>query len=342
MATTITYKGATLTTFNSGAKTLETAGKYLEGSITITASSDVNNQTKSAIPSETTQTISPDSGYTGLSSVEIAGITSTYVGSGITVRSSSDVADVGGGAVNVPAGYYPSSVSKYLDAGDLGTPSITINVSTGLITATDVINEEGFISSGDSKTGTLQLSTQAATTIVPSESTTTITGQKYMTGNITVAAITSTYVGTGVTTNPTITQSGPTVTVPAGYYDSQQTKTIATRALPTPTIEVGNDGTVAATVTLSTSGYVYSGSETGTTTLPTVAGNSYIPGAATITVGGAGYLMTGTVTVQPIPSQYIVPSGTYTISSVDSTTTFDITDYASVQINLTDADSIAY
>jgi len=43
MATTITYKGSDLTSFSNTSKTLRTAGKYLEGDITITAGLDVNN-----------------------------------------------------------------------------------------------------------------------------------------------------------------------------------------------------------------------------------------------------------------------------------------------------------
>ena len=155
MATNITYKGSELASFSNNTKTLKTAGKYLEGDITVSASTVLGTTT--VVPSETTQTISPASGQDGLSSVTVAGITNTYVGS------------------SVP--------------------------------------------------------TQAATTITPSSATQTVTGQKYMTGDI---------------------------------------------------------------------------------------------------------------TVDPIPSQYIVPSGTYTISSVDSTNTFNVTNYASAKVTITDADSIAY
>ena len=44
-------------------------------------------QSKSATPSESSQTITPDSGYDGLSQVSIEAISSTYVGSGITKKS---------------------------------------------------------------------------------------------------------------------------------------------------------------------------------------------------------------------------------------------------------------
>ena len=80
---------------------------------------------------------------------------------------------------------------------------------------------------------------------------------------------------------------------------------------------------------------------TSTYQLPVQAATTITPSSSTQTITGQKY-MTGNVTVNPIPSQYIVPSGTYTISSVDSTNTFNVTNYASAKVTITDADSIAY
>lgn len=44
-------------------------------------------QSKSVTPSETAQTVTPDSGYDGLSKVSVEAISSTYVGSGVTKKS---------------------------------------------------------------------------------------------------------------------------------------------------------------------------------------------------------------------------------------------------------------
>lgn len=74
-------------------------------------------QTKSVsiTPSETaqSQTVTPDSGYGGLDEVDVnvGAISPTYVGTGITRRSSSDLTE-SGGIVTAPSGYYDAQTSK--------------------------------------------------------------------------------------------------------------------------------------------------------------------------------------------------------------------------------------
>lgn len=464
--------------------------------------STVNNQNKTVVPSETTQTVTADTGYTGLGTVTVNGITNTYVGSGVTRRDESDISQEYVSpeeVISIPQGYYADDVSYALPSGSFSVSSITVSASgqvtaqantseegyikrgvgtanvyqlttqsattvipsetaqtlsvnqkymtgdvtvaaitptyvgssvpagemlvdgptvtatagyyataltetiddaelngnivfskqpvsiavdnAGLITATSelvrdnmIINQAGgyigyhtqeeyIISNGST---TYQLPVQAATTVVPSEITTTVTGQKYMTGDITVAAITSTYVGSEITTNPTITVSGPTVTIPSGYYNSENTKTISnaviadTITIPMTsanTFSVDENGLVSATrnymaqtnAAVKSSGYITTRDfirieipkSTSTYQLHTQAATTITPSSATQTITGQKY-MTGDITVQPIPSQYIVPSGTLTITSVDTTTTFDAINYASVAVNLKNADVTAF
>ena len=92
MSTIVTYKGSTLTTVNNQTRTLKTAGKYMEGDVTLTDTSstivvsetldanggiiktitttdEVNLQTKTITPTSSVQTVNPDTGYDGFSQV---------------------------------------------------------------------------------------------------------------------------------------------------------------------------------------------------------------------------------------------------------------------------------
>ena len=111
-------------------------------------------QSKSATPTESAQTVTPDSGYDGLSQVDIGAISSTYVGSGIDQRDSTDLT-ASGATVTVPAGYYAEQASKAVASGSAGTPTATKGtVSNHAVSVTpSVTNVTGYITGG-TKTGT--------------------------------------------------------------------------------------------------------------------------------------------------------------------------------------------
>lgn len=283
----------------------------------------------------------------------------------ITDRDSDDLT-ASGATVTAPAGYYSEDATKTINSGSATTPATTITAnpsitvgSDGLITATASATKSvtptvsaGYVASGTAGTitvsgsNTSQLSTQAGTTISPTESEqTAVASGKYTTGAVKVGAISSTYVGSGITqrSSTDLTASGATVTVPAGYYASQATKSVSSMTLPTSASSSATSGyTSKATISRSTSdqyiniptGYnsagayykvsaVANGSATGPTSL---SGSSATvsTGTNTITLTKTGVTTTPTVSAGYVSS---ATASTATVALTASVTTKAATTY---------------
>lgn len=172
-------------------------------------SSTVTLQDKTNIaPTESSQTITPDTGYDGLSSVQINAVSSTYVGSGITRRDSTSLS-ASGATVSVPSGYYASNASKSVGNGSVTAPSTisgssaTVSTGTNTLTLTKTVSvtpnvtTAGYISSGTAGNSSISLTasvtTKGAATITPSSYQQIINSGTYLTGTQTIDAIPSQY-----------------------------------------------------------------------------------------------------------------------------------------------------
>jgi len=98
-----------------------------------------------------------------------------------------------------------------------------------------------------------------------------------------------------------LTASGATVTVPAGHYAAQATKSVTTATQATPSITVSASGLITAKATQS-AGYVSYGTKQATKQLTTQAGSTVTPTAAEQTVVEAGTYVTGDIKVAAVES----------------------------------------
>ena len=180
-----------------------------------TGGATLQTKSKTYTPTESQQTdsILPDTGYDGMSQVDVTvnAISSSYVGSAITRRSSSDLT-VSDATVTAPSGYYSASASTSVASGTVVPPAsiteigtVTVVTPTGhgsprmRVTATSQavpnVTQAGYISAGTSGQISVTLETnvtgKGTATFYPSTSDQSISASTYVSGVQTFKAVTT-------------------------------------------------------------------------------------------------------------------------------------------------------
>lgn len=328
---TLTDSNLVAGNIKSGVSIFGVTGNYAGGSVSLQAKTGIT-------PTESSQTISADSGYDGLSSVQINAISSTYVGSGITSRNSSSLSATGA-VVTAPSGYYASDATLTISDAVLGNIELVYNASKDTLRISVPLTTAGYLSAGiggsvATITGLNVINSDITITPTESQQTAATYGDFCRNGQIIVSAISPTYVGSGITSRSStdLSASGATVTVPAGYYSTQATKSVSSLTLPTSTSSSATSGyTSKATISRSTSdqyiniptGYNSAGSyyKISAVANGSATGPSSLSGSsATVSTGTNTLTLTKTgVTTTPTVSAGYVSSATTSTATVTLT-----------------------
>lgn len=302
-----------------------TSGSYFS-SVTVNVPSEgATLQEKTVTPSEATQTISPDAGYDGLSTVTVNPISTTYVGSAVPTKGATAITPTSATQTAISSGTYATgnitvspvpTETKSITANGTYTPtsgkwfsSVSVNVvgdsfntQTKSVTPTEseqtVTPDEGYDGLSSVTVGAISstyigsgIAHKSATTYTPTEREQTISAGQYLDGPQIISAIPSTYVGNGITrkgATAIMPSTSSQVAVSSGTYVTGDIEVSAMPpgALGTPIV---NESTGLVTVGVSRSGYL-STSATKTLELTTKSAATITPGTNDQTIAAGRYL----------------------------------------------------
>lgn len=245
--------GGTFITESGVLKWRAEGGGYAESPGWVDEGAHTTYYTYAAIPSNTTITPTESSQTLGdyavmlQGAVTVAAISSNYVGTNVTRRTSSDLT-ASGATVTVPSGFYSSSVTKTITNGSVTAPSTisgtTATVTTGTntltltktVSVTPNVTTAGYISSGTAGNASVSLTanvtTKAAATITPSTTNQTISSGTYLTGTQTISGDAN-LVGSNILSGKSIFGVAGTVTFQTYYTGST-----------TPAASLGSNGDI--------------------------------------------------------------------------------------------------
>ncbi len=285
------------------------------GTVTFTAEQgfpvypEMQSKSVQYTPSESAiaDTVTPDSGYGGLTEVGVAvdAIPSNYVGSNVPRRSGADLTEEGG-TVTAPSGYYSQEASKAVPELDRERCIIDFGRYYDTDDGERFWKIYGYFQETDGVGGYVEPYTRidgdvmwfnaipTGTTVTPREARQTIGGASVMMeGGVTVEAIPSNYVGSGITRRSRDDLSGDYdegsywVDGPAGYYADPFDYEVPNGTAGTPSASKGAVSNHSVSVTPSvtnSAGYIASGTKTGTAV--TVSASELVSGSETITQNG--------------------------------------------------------
>lgn len=183
----------------------------MQGGFVTGGASGVKLQSKTVTPSENTQTVNPDSSYDALSSVTVEAISNTYIGSSVTKKSAATYTP-GTSDQSIASGQYLSGTQTIKGDANLVAGNIKSGVSIFGVSGT-------YTGSSSGGSGSVSLQSKI---VSPSERTQTVKPDSGYGGlsQVTVNAISTTYVGSGVTKKAaaTYTPSTSNQTIAASQY----------------------------------------------------------------------------------------------------------------------------